>query len=82
VVKSEFDSHFQKSFSKIKDNNLKNKIIKQFEKILQNPSIGKPMKYLRSGTREVYVSPYRLSYLYIEKEDRVVFLELYHKDSQ
>ena len=82
MVKSAFHPSFQKTFSKIKDKNLKEKIIKQFIKIKDNPEIGKPMMYLRKGTRGVYVAPFRLSYLYIKEEDKIVFLALYHKDEQ
>ena len=82
MVKAAFNPSFKKIFSKIKDKSLKEKIIKQFSKIRDNPEIGKPMKYARKGTREVYVAPYRLSYIYYEKEDMIVFLDLYHKDEQ
>ncbi len=77
-----YDEHFQKTFSKIKDNNLKEKIIKQIQKLKENPEIGKPMRYSRKGTRELYVSPFRLSYAYIKNEDKIVLLDLYHKDEQ
>lgn len=73
---------FSKIFEKIKDNTLREKIKKQIEKIIANPEIGKPMMYNRKGTREVYISPYRLSYLYSREEDKIVFLDLYHKDEQ
>lgn len=49
-------------------------------KIINNPEIGKPMRYARKGTREVYVSPFRLSYTL--KEDKITLLDLYHKDKQ
>ena len=75
-----FDSDFKKDFKKIEDKNLKEKIIKQISKIKENPEIGKPMRYSRKGTRELYIPPYRLSYLI---ENEIVFiLALYHKDSQ
>ena len=61
---------------------MKEKIIKQFSKIKENPEIGKPMKNVRKGTREVYISPFRLSYAYIKNEDKLIFLDLYHKDQQ
>jgi mRNA-degrading endonuclease RelE of RelBE toxin-antitoxin system len=77
-----FDSSFEKVIKKIKDKLVKDKIKKQIRKIIESPKIGKPMRYTRKGTREVYVSPYRLSYIYIEKENKVVFLDLYHKDQQ
>ena len=77
-----FNPSFEKIFSKIKDKSLKDRIIKRFIKIKENPEIGKPMKYTRKGTREVYISPFRLSYVYLKNEDKLIFLDLYHKDEQ
>jgi len=51
-------------------------------KIIQNPEIGKPMRFARKGTREIYISPFRLSYAYLENENKIVFLDLYHKKKQ
>lgn len=82
MVKISFDSSFKIIFCKIKDKSLKNKILKQISKIKDNPEIGKPMKYARKGTREVYISPYRLSYIYDKNKDTIVLLDLYHKDQQ
>ena len=82
MVKSNFHPDFQKTFSKIRDNALKERIIKQFEKIRENPEIGKPMRHDRKGTREIYVPPFRLSYAYLKEEDKIIFLDLYHKDKQ
>ena len=82
MVKSSFHSDFQKVFSKIKDKAMKERIIKQFEKIRENPETGKPMRHGRIGTREVYVPPFRLSYVYIKDDDKIVFLDMYHKDEQ
>lgn len=75
-----FDEYFKKNFQKIKDSALKERIIKQISKIKDNPEIGKPMKYSRKGTRELYVPPFRLSY-FVE-EETVYILDLYHKDEQ
>ncbi len=80
MVEAVFHPSFKKVFSKIKDRSLKEQLIKQFAKIRDNPEIGKPMRYSRKGTREVYVSPYRLSYIYTK--DKIIFLDLYHKDRQ
>ena len=82
MVTSEFDDTFKRSFKKIKNDDVKSKIKKQIRKILSDPTIGKPMRYERKGTRELYISPYRLAYVYIEDEDKIVFLSLYHKDEQ
>ena len=82
MVKVVFDDSFQKLFSKIKDKTTKEKILKQIAKIRENPEIGKPMMYERKGTRELYVSPYRFSYDYSKEENKIILLELYHKDEQ
>ncbi|MBU0757382.1 MAG: type II toxin-antitoxin system RelE/ParE family toxin [Nanoarchaeota archaeon] len=71
-----------KIIEKIKDNSLKEKIKKQIRKIVSNPEIGKPMRYARKGTRELYVPPYRISYSYIKQENLLIFLDIYHKDEQ
>jgi len=73
---------FIKQISKIKDNLVKQKIKKQVSKIIANPEIGKPMRNARKDTREVYIRPYRLSYGYLKKENKIVFLSFYHKDEQ
>lgn len=72
---------FIKTFKKI-DFSLKERVAKQIIKLIGNPEIGKPMRYQRQGTREVYVPPFRLSYAYVPEEDKIIFLALYHKDEQ
>ena len=56
----DYDSEFKKNFKKL-DNSVKIKVNKQVSKIINNPTIGKPMKHSRKGTRELYISPFRLS---------------------
>ena len=80
MVEVIFDPDFRKDFKKIKDSSTKEKIIKQVAKIKDNPEIGKPMRYSRKGTRELYILPFRLSYMV--KGDIVYILSLYHKDVQ
>ena len=60
----------------------KDRIKKIIKKIIENPQVGKPMMYDRKGTRELYVTPYRLSYRYDTTTDHLYFLDLYHKDEQ
>ena len=82
MVIVEFETLFEKTFKKIKNLSLKTKLKKQIKKIINNPEIGKPLKYNRKGTRELYVAPFRLSYAYIKEKDKIIFLDLYHKDKQ
>lgn len=82
MVIVEFVPSFERRLKKIKNQSLKDRLKKQIEKIIDNPEIGKPMKYQRKGTREVYVVPFRLSYAFIENDNKIIFLDLYHKDEQ
>jgi|TARA_Y100000034_G_C6561579_1_gene243039 mRNA-degrading endonuclease RelE of RelBE toxin-antitoxin system len=67
---------------KIKNKADQDRIKKQIRKIIENPETGKPMRYARKGTREVYVGSFRLSYAYLKEENKLIFLDLYHKDQQ
>ncbi len=82
MLEIEHSPDFLKKIEKIKDNGLKEKVKKQIAKIVESPEIGKPMMYSRKGTRELYVKPFRLSYAYLKQENKLIFLDLYHKDEQ
>ncbi|KAF5416215.1 MAG: hypothetical protein C5S48_03640 [Candidatus Methanogaster sp.] len=74
--------NFFKKIHKIKDVSVNELVKNQIKKILENPEIGKPMKYVRKGTRELYIGSFILPYAYLEDEDKIIFLDLYHKDEQ
>jgi mRNA-degrading endonuclease RelE of RelBE toxin-antitoxin system len=78
----EYQETLLKTISKIKDHAVKEKIKKHIKRIVENPEIGKPMRYTRKGTRELYIGSYRLAYAYFEKEKSLIFLGIYHKDEQ
>ena len=82
MVKVDYEPRFKLVIQKIKDRLVLTKLKKQVKKITENPKVGKPMQYGRKGTREVYIKPYRLSYLYAESKDKIIFLDLYHKKKQ
>ena len=82
MVTIAYDPSFEKKVRKIKDQLLKSKVKKQILKIIDSPEIGKPMRYGRKGTREVYIPPFRLSYLYIKNKNKIVLIDLYHKNKQ
>ncbi|MBI4152312.1 type II toxin-antitoxin system RelE/ParE family toxin [Candidatus Woesearchaeota archaeon] len=77
-----YSSDFFALLRKVKNNADLERVKKQIRKIVENPEIGKPMKYARKGTREVYVGSFRLSYAYLKEEHKIIFLDLYHKDEQ
>jgi len=82
MVEIRFDKKFTTIFSKLKDNLLKEKIMKQIKKISENPEVGKPMRNVRKGVRELYIKPFRLSYAYHVQSGTVFILDLYHKKEQ
>jgi mRNA-degrading endonuclease RelE of RelBE toxin-antitoxin system len=82
MVRVEFTDDFKQLFSKIKEKLIKERILKKVGKIKNNPEVGKPMRNVRKGTRELYIGGYRLSYRYFKDKDLVYLLDLYHKDFQ
>jgi mRNA-degrading endonuclease RelE of RelBE toxin-antitoxin system len=82
MVTVAYHPNFEKTIRKINDARLKDHLKQQIIKVIENPSIGKPMRYSRKNTREVYIPPFRLSYWFDKRTDTLVFLALYHKDEQ
>ncbi len=80
MVKIVTDPLFERTLQRIKNVELKERVRKQVLKILKNPSVGKPMRYERRDSREVYIPPLRLSYHYAK--GTLTLLDLYHKDEQ
>ena len=58
------------------DDFLLKKLKAQINKILNNPNVGKPLKYLR-GERSLYVKPFRL--IYSIKDDEIILLKFDHR---
>ncbi|MCH7850235.1 MAG: type II toxin-antitoxin system RelE/ParE family toxin [Nanoarchaeota archaeon] len=82
MVEIRFDKKFKTIFSKIKDNLQRERIIKQIKKISENPEVGKPMRNVRKGSRELYIKPFRLSYHFLKEKNLIYILDLYHKKLQ
>jgi mRNA-degrading endonuclease RelE of RelBE toxin-antitoxin system len=82
MVDVKLDSLFEKKISKIRHLSFKVQVKNQIAKIVANPLVGKPMRYARRGTREVYIGSFRLVYSYSTKDALIQFLDLYHKDEQ
>lgn len=72
---------FLKQLSKL-DKSFLDKVEKLILKIIDNPEIGKPLQYERKGTRETYLTPFRVSYSYDKSSDVLIFLNIYHKKKQ
>ena len=82
MLNIERSSTFISIVHKIKNRDERERVNKHIRKIIENPEIGKPMRHARKGTREVYIGSFRLSYAYLKEENKLIFLDLYHKDEQ
>ena len=60
------------------DSFLREKLEKQIKKIIENPNVGKPLKYSR-GERTLYIRPFRL--IYAVRGDEIILLKFEHRKS-
>ncbi len=77
-----FDDNFQRTISKIKDQEVRKSVNNKIRKIIEDLEVGKPMRNVRKGTREVYAGHFRISYNFHKDQDIIEFLDYYHKDEQ
>ena len=66
---------FIKDIKRLDDFFLK-KIEKQIMKILENPEVGKPLKY-KKGERSLYIKPFRL--VYALRGEELILLKFDHR---
>ena len=66
-----FSKDFQKEFKKIKEKDIRLKIIKQIKKLAQLPESGKPLKHNLKNHRSLRIPPFRIIYR-IEKERIII----------
>lgn len=71
---------FKKAFIKVKHSESQKQILNQIARLESNPELGKPMRYSRKGSRELYVGSFRLAYVYVK--DTIFLIDIYHKDEQ
>lgn len=74
-----FSDEFRKEYRKIKDKETRTRVIKQLQKLAENPEAGKPLHYELKLHRSVRVTPYRIIYR-IEKETMVIICFDHRKD--
>ncbi|MDO8460042.1 MAG: type II toxin-antitoxin system RelE/ParE family toxin [Nanoarchaeota archaeon] len=71
-----YTEKFEQKFKKA-DTSVKEKALKQLNKIIQNPETGKPLQYDLKGERTVYVKPFRIIYAY--SNNTLYFLRFEHR---
>jgi len=75
-VKVEIDSGLLKEIRGL-DKGLRERFYKGLEKLVVNPSIGKPLQYDFKGCRRVRIDPFRV--IYKVKEDTIFVLAFEHR---
>ncbi len=80
MVTVEPTDEFKKAFVKLKHSESQKQILSHIAKLELNPELGKPMRYSRKGSRELYVGSFRLAYVFAN--DTIFLLDIYHKDEQ
>jgi mRNA-degrading endonuclease RelE of RelBE toxin-antitoxin system len=76
MVEYIFTEKFEREFKKA-DNSIKEKARKQIRKIIEEPEIGKPLRYDLKGERTVYVRPFRIIYSF--SNGTIYFLRFEHR---
>lgn len=76
MVDAIYTEKFEQEFKKA-DSSIKEKAIKQIKKILENPEIGKPLRYTLKGERTIYVKPFRIIYVFLG--NTIYFLRFEHR---
>lgn len=76
MVEVIYTEKFEKEIRK-SDSSIKEKVIKQIQKIIENPQVGKPLSYNLKGERTVYIWPFRIIYSFFD--NTIYFLRFEHR---
>jgi len=74
-----FSDEFKKEYKKIKDKQLRLRIIKQIKKLTEKPETGKPLRYNLKNHRSIKIPPFRIIYR-LEKERIIINCFDHRKD--
>jgi len=74
-----YTHEFRREIKKVRDKAMQGKVKKIVQKIIDNPEVGKPLRYELEGLRSVRVPPFRI--LYEHTGDNIIFHTFEHRDS-
>jgi len=74
-----YTHEFRRGIKKVRDKAMQGKVKKIVQKIIDNPEVGKPLRYELEGLRSVRVPPFRI--LYEHTGDCIIFHTFEHRDS-
>lgn len=75
MVRITLSNTFKKNIKRLNQFDI-DKLEKQIKKIIENPNVGKPLKYKR-GERSLYIKPFRL--IYAIRSDEIILLKFGHR---
>ncbi len=74
-----YTHEFRRGIKKVRDKAMQTKVKKIVERIIDNPDIGKPLRYELAGLRSVRLPPFRI--LYELSGDCLIFHTFEHRDT-
>ena len=74
-----YTHEFRRGIKKVRNKAIQSKVKKIVQKIIDNPGIGKPLRYELTGLRSVRVPPFRI--LYEHSGDFLIFHTFEHRDT-
>ena len=72
-----YTSEFEHEVKKLKDRKIKEKLGKHIRKLVEDPELGKPLRYTLKGERTIRIPPYRLIYAVMGK--KLILLRFEHR---
>jgi len=72
-----YTEEFKEDLRKIRDKKIHSRIKKIIQKIIDNPEVGKPLKYELFLLRSIRIPPFRV--LYELKSDTIILLKFEHR---
>lgn len=76
MVEVVYTEKFEREFRKA-DSSVKEKAVKQINKIIEEPESGKPLRYDLKGERTIHVKPFRIIYSFYN--NTIYFLRFEHR---
>lgn len=72
-----YTKEFEDDLKRVRDRGMQMRIKKSIQKIMDNPSIGKPLRYELSGLRSLRIPPFRI--IYELKDDLIILHKFEHR---
>ncbi|MFG1415847.1 MAG: type II toxin-antitoxin system RelE/ParE family toxin [Thermoplasmataceae archaeon] len=72
-----YTSKFEHEVKKVRDKKIKERLEKNIKIIIENPEIGKPLKYALKGERTIRIAPFRL--IYAIDGNSIILLRFEHR---